>query len=195
MSEPTALVALGPAERHRCVVQHFSEVVANTSDWQAVTPVAGWVACDVVGHLVEWFPAFLASGGVALPGGPAVSTDPAGAWQAQSVAVQALLDDELTAASSFTHPHVGTHPLDDAIDRFYTADVFMHTWDLAMATGSEPGLDPGLCALLIEGMEPIDELLRSSGKYGPRFPVSDDADAMTRLVAFIGRDPNWHRPD
>ena len=34
---------------------------------------------------------------------------------------------------SFTHPYAGTHRLADAVDRFYTADVFMHSWDLARA--------------------------------------------------------------
>src|SRR3712207_1825889 len=38
-------------------------------------------------------------------------------------------------------------------------------------------------------MEPIDDLLRSSGQYGPRVTVPDDADVQTRMLAFIGRDP------
>ena len=40
-------------------------------------------------------------------------------------------------------------------------------------------------------MEPIDELLRSSGQYGAAVPVPDDADVQTRLIGFIGRDPRW----
>ena len=38
-------------------------------------------------------------------------------------------------------------------------------------------------------MEPLDDLLRSSGQYGPRVVVPDDADAQTKLLAFIGRTP------
>ena len=34
-----------------------------------------------------------------------------------------------------------------------------------------------------------DELLRSSGQYGPKVEVPADADVQTRLIAFIGRDP------
>ena len=194
MSDPAGLVAVDPAERHRAVAGRFGELIAATRDWGAVTPVAAWVARDVVGHLVEWFPAFLASGGIELPGGPSVSDDPIGAWQAQSGAVQALLDDPQQGGSPFTHPYVGTHRLADAIDRFYTADVFMHTWDLAKATGADAQLDPSYCLGLVEGMESIDELLRSSGQYGPRFPVTEDADATARLIAFIGRDPHWRPP-
>ena len=39
------------------------------------------------------------------------------------------------------------------------------------------------------GMEPMDEMLRASGQYGPRVEVADDADAVSRLMAFIGRRP------
>jgi hypothetical protein len=42
---------------------------------------------------------------------------------------------------------------------------------------------------MYEGMAPMDEVLRASGHYGPRVAVPDDADAQTRLLAFIGRQP------
>jgi len=32
-----------------------------------------------------------------------------------------------------------------------------------------------------------DEAMRSSGHYGPRVAVADDADEQTRLLAFMGR--------
>ncbi|MCU1380301.1 MAG: hypothetical protein JWN29_3284 [Acidimicrobiales bacterium] len=38
-------------------------------------------------------------------------------------------------------------------------------------------------------MEPMDEVLRQSGHYGPRVEVPADADEQTRLIAFIGRQP------
>jgi uncharacterized protein (TIGR03086 family) len=84
---------------------------------------------------------------------------------------------------------VGEVPLPEAVDRFYTPDVFMHTWDLARATGQDESLDPGKCAELLEGMLPIDDLLRRSGQYGPRVDVPESADVQTRLLAFIGRTP------
>jgi hypothetical protein len=47
---------------------------------------------------------------------------------------------------------------------------------------------------MYEGMQPIDEMLRSSGHYGPRVDVSSDADLQTKLIAFTGRDPFWRPP-
>ena len=181
-----------PPERHRAIAGGFTEAVRATTDWDAPTPVPEWAARDVVAHLVEWFPPFLASGSaVTLPEGPEVADDPVGAWPAHADAVQAVLDDPETANLSFSNPHTGDLPLDQAIDRFYTTDVFMHTWDLARAAGQDEVLDPTLSAELVEGMQPIDELLRTSGQYGPRVPVPDDARPQDQLVAFIGRDPAW----
>jgi uncharacterized protein (TIGR03086 family) len=183
---------LGPAERHRRIAGDFTDRVHGVKQWDAPAPVAGWTARDVVRHLVEWLPPFLAGGAaVELPSGPPVDDDPAGAWEKHRAGVQALLDDPESARREFANPHTGRLPLDQAIDRFYTSDVFMHTWDLARATGQDDRLDPDFCAALLAGMEPLDDLLRASGQYGPRVPTPGDADARTRLVAFIGRDPLW----
>mgnify|MGYP002148335063 CR=1 FL=1 len=51
--------------------------------------------------------------------------------------IQAILDDPATADRMLSNPYIGQVPLPEAIDRFYTADVFMHTWDLARAVGGD----------------------------------------------------------
>jgi len=176
-----------PAERHREVAAAFAERVRGTRDWDAPSPVAGWTAYSVVEHLTTWFPAFLAGGaGIDLP---KADPDPVVAWQAQTDAVQDLIDKP--GDRVLTNPHIGEVPLGEAIDRFYTSDVFMHTWDLARATSQDDALDPELCELLLSGMEPIEDLMRNSGQYGPRVPVPETADPQSRLIGFIGRDPGW----
>lgn len=104
--------------------------------------------------------------------------------------VQALLDSE-AADDDFSHPMAGVHRLADAVDRFYTADVFMHTWDVAASNRRKSGLEPEFAAHLLAGMAEIEDLLRSSGQYGPPIEVDHDADPVTRLAAYIGRDPAW----
>ncbi|MEU7868581.1 TIGR03086 family metal-binding protein [Dactylosporangium sp. NPDC049140] len=178
------------AQDHRETAAHFTALVQGTTDWSAPAPVDGWTARDVVRHLVEWLPSFLESGaGVTLPAGPSVDDDPAGAWQAHAAGVQALLDDPASADVPFTNRHTGQMPVPDAIATFYTSDVFLHSWDLARATGQDERLDPDRCAAMLEGMLPLDELLRSSGQYGPKVEVPADADPQTKLLAFIGRNP------
>jgi uncharacterized protein (TIGR03086 family) len=181
-----------PAERHRQIAGLFTERVHGTPSWDVPAPVEGWTARDVVRHLTEWLPAFLASGaGLDLPHGPSVDEDPVAAWQVHCDGVQAVLDDPETAHRELSNPHIGRLPLAVAIDQFYTSDVFMHTWDLARATGQDDRLDEDFCAQLLAGMEPMEEIIRRSGQFGARVPVKEPSDPQTRLLGFIGRDPEW----
>jgi uncharacterized protein (TIGR03086 family) len=181
-----------PADEHRRIAGAFAATVEGVAPelWDNAAPVDGWVARDVVGHLVEWFPTFLdGAAGITLPAGPSVDDDPVDAWRTQTDAVQALLDDPNTAEREHDLPHIGRMPLGQAIDMIYTGDVFLHRWDLARATGQDETLDPDKCAAMLNGMLPMDEALRQSGQYGPRVHVPDDADVQTKLLAFIGRTP------
>ncbi len=185
-----------PAEEFREIGRRFGEVAdaVRSDQWDDPTPVAGWRARDVVGHLIKWFPALVHDLDVTLPTGPSVMTDPAGAWRAFAGGVISLLEDPTVATLVPTNPNFGGMTLDQAVSRFFTADVFHHTWDLATATGQVPPLDPQRCESMLASMEPIDQLLRDSGQYGPRVEVPEHADAETRLVAFLGRDPFWAPP-
>jgi len=143
----------------------------------------------VVGHLVGWVPAFLGTyAGIELPAGPAVDQDPAGAWSVLRETIQAVLDDPETAAREFSGP-MGRVTVEQSVDQLITADVLVHTWDLARATGLDESLDAEVVRRLFEGMEPYDEALRSSGHYGPRVTVPEAADDQTKLLAFMGRQP------
>jgi uncharacterized protein (TIGR03086 family) len=188
-------VSESPADRHRRVAAAFWAAAAGTRDWDAPTPVPEWVARDVVAHLLGWFPPFLRDGsGIELPSGTSVADDPAAAWEYHSAALQAVLDDPATADRVFAHVHLPEMPVPDAVERFYTTDVLMHTWDLARAGGLDDGLDPAECETVLAGMLPMDEVLRNSGHYGPKQPVADDASPVLRLMAFVGRDPQWTPP-
>lgn len=157
--------------------------------WANPAPCEGWVARDVVRHMVEWMPGLvLGSTGLPLPQGPAVDDDPVGAWRAVSDSFQAVLDDPGSAAREFDSPG-GHHSVEQAIDMFCTPDVLVHTWDLARATGLDEKLDPDEVHRQYVGMLPYDEVLRSSGHYGPKVPVPDTADEQTKLLAFTGRTP------
>ncbi|GAA1448082.1 maleylpyruvate isomerase family mycothiol-dependent enzyme [Mycobacterium cookii] len=181
-----------PAARHAAVAAGFSRIAGRTTDWSAPTPVEDWAARDVVDHLITWFGGFLAAGGVHLPDGPAVADDPVAAWEHHATGVQELVEQR--GDEEFTHPFAGTRPLAEAVDRFYTSDVFMHSWDLARAGNQQPDLDEDHAAGLLAGMQPIEDVLRSSGHYGPAVRVADDAPAVDRLMGFIGRDPHWSPP-
>ena len=180
------------SDRYRTVGRGMTRVVEAVPDeaWDNPAPCDGWVARDVVRHVVEWMPDFLASASSArIPQGPSVEDDPVGAWRTLDHGIQAALDDPRLASSEFSHPVAGKHTLQDAISMFILGDVLIHTWDLARATGVDDSLDATEVHLMLVNAEPYDEMLRSSGQYGPRVAVPDDADEQTRLIAFVGRQP------
>nr|WP_280438239.1 TIGR03086 family metal-binding protein [Nocardia carnea] len=183
----------GPATRHFADAARFTALVESASpqDWARPSPVPEWTALDIVRHLVEWSRAFLGGAGIELPALD-VEADPVTAWKRHVADIQAILDNP--ADRMHSNPHTGEQPVEQAIDTFYTPDIWMHTWDLAKALGRAPGLDEQRCRAALEGMAPMDRMLRESGQYGPAVPVGENASAQDKLMAFIGRDPAWHPP-
>ena len=183
----------GPADEHRRIAGAFTATVEGTAPEAWDQPGAGRRAGSPATSSATSSSGSRRSStgatGITLPAGPSVDDDPVGAWRTQTDAVQALLDDPATADREHDLPHIGRMSLGQAIDMIYTGDVFLHRWDLARATGQDETLDPDKCAEMLEGMLPMDEVLRQSGQYGPRVDVPDDADVQTKLLAFIGRTP------
>jgi uncharacterized protein (TIGR03086 family) len=159
--------------------------------WDAPTPCAGWVARDIVGHLVEWVPPFLGAGAeVELTDIPSVDDDPAAAWRTLRGQIDAILAAPDVGTRQFAHPRAGNHALPDAIDMFVTGDVLVHTWDLARATGQDETLDAEAVHAQLVGLEALPpEMLAESGQYGRAVVVDPDTDAQTRMLALTGRDP------
>ncbi len=185
--------AESPAQRHARDAARFTELVesASADDWARCSPVAEWTALDIVKHLVEWSRGFLKGAGIELPALD-VEADPLAAWKQHVTDIQAVLDDP--AGRVLSNPHTGHKPVDEAIDQFYTGDVWMHSWDLAKALGREPDLGQERCRAALAAIEPMEQLLRDSGQFGPAVPVGHNASPQDELIAFIGRDPAW-QPD
>jgi len=157
--------------------------------WDAPAPCAGWVARDIVVHLVEWVPDLLAAGAdVDLGPLPDPHDDPVAAWHGLRHGLDAVLGAPDLGERRFSHPQAGDHALADAIGTFVTPDVFVHTWDLARATGQDETLDPAIVHESVLGLAALaPDFLASTGQYGPRVAVAPDADEQTRLLALLGR--------
>jgi uncharacterized protein (TIGR03086 family) len=190
-SEQGAMAMSEISERYRRVATQFTQRVTAVPDgaWDNPAPCEGWVARDVVGHLVEWLPSFFfGRWGIEPPPGRSVDSDPAGAWEVVNGTIQSALDDPDVAGRE-RDTRMGRSTFEGTIDMICTPDILIHTWDLARATGLDETLDPQEVHRFVESMEPYDELLRQSGQYGPRVAVPDDADEQTRLIGFVGRQP------
>lgn len=179
-----------PAGRYRRVAAQFDARVRSMPDagWDLPAPCDGWVARDVVRHLVEWVPAVIGKAGIGFPPMDA-QDDPVGAWTALDTTLQAALDDPDVASHRFDAGPPGELDVQTAIGMLVLGDLMIHTWDLARAGGLDVTLPADIVTEMLVGMQPLDEILRSSGQYGPKVPVADDADDQTKLIAFTGRTP------
>lgn len=179
------------AGRFARVADGFSAVVAAVpaDGWDAPAPCDGWRARDVVGHMVEWMPAFMSRAGLDLRPATAVDDDPAAAWAELVDAIAEAVADPEVAGTEFDGGPAGVMTVARAVDMLFVGDVLVHTWDLAKATGQDVVLEPDLVHDMLLGLQPMDEMLRASGHYGPRIDVSADASEQDRLVAFTGRTP------
>ena len=87
----------------------------------------------------------------------------------------------------------------------FFSELTVHTWDLATATGQQPDWDDTVVAAAFDGARQIlpaenrralyEEISAARGldgvavPFAEAVPISDDAPAIDRLVAWTGRDP------
>lgn len=179
------------AARYARVADTFGARVRGVPEgrWDDPAPCAGWMARDVVGHLAEWIPGlFFPTWGIDAPPLPSAQDDPVETWLALDRIVRAAFADPAVAGAE-RETRMGTATFAATFDMIATGDVFLHTWDLARATGQDEALDPAEVHAMLAGMEPMDEVLRASGHFGPKVPVPEGASEQDRLLAFIGRTP------
>lgn len=73
----------------------------------------------------------------------------------------------------------------------YAAELIVHGWDLASATGAADSLNSALAEAVLPVYQQVlpAELRGGEMPFAPVVEVSDDAGAYERLVAWSGRDP------
>ena len=71
------------------------------------------------------------------------------------------------------------------------AEMVLHSWDIAEATGQEYHCSKELAEAVLETVEANAEMFRQYQGFGAIVPVPDDADAFDRALSLSGRDPNW----
>ncbi len=176
------------SDRYRRLAAGFTErVTAVPADrWSSPSPCEEWTATDVVAHVAEAAGLFLGMVDRQAPPGPSASEDPIGAWETSRDAIQAGLDDPAVALLDY-EGELGRATFEMAIDRFGSTDLVIHTWDLSRAAGLDERLDPDEVHQIFEAMSPLDEMLRTSGVFGPKLEPPPGADEQTRLLAFLGR--------
>ncbi len=162
-------------------------VAVRPEQWGAQSPCAEWTARDVVGHIVVMHGVVLRPLGRELSPAPSLEDDPLGAFRAARADVEAVLLDPALAATEHDW-FTGRMRLEDTIDQVPSVDMVWHGWDLARATGQDNTIDPVEVENAGQGIGQFDDsVLRQPGVLGPALDPPPDADAQTRLLAFMGR--------
>jgi uncharacterized protein (TIGR03086 family) len=90
------------------------------------------------------------------------------------------------ALARTVHLSFGDTPGEEYV-RQLTADLAIHGWDLARATGQDDTLDPDAVALLLPWAQENAELLAGSGMFGSPVAVGPDSPDAVRLLGLLGR--------
>ena len=189
---------------HERAMRHSVLVVSQIDDdrWDAPTPCARWTVRDLLTHMTTENRGFAAAAR-----GETSSRD---AWADRAFgpdprADYAVSADEVvsafaTAAPEFWLPNIQeTHrfPAAQAIG-FHLLDYVVHAWDVAAAIGCPLTVADDLVAAAREVADrdvPDNERrLRPNAGFRPPVDGTDDSDPLRRLLAFLGRDPDWTPP-
>ncbi|HIY66185.1 MAG TPA: TIGR03086 family protein [Candidatus Agrococcus pullicola] len=174
------------AARNRLFSETFAKVAEQVDDWTAPTPVPEWRAKDIVEHLLDWFPEMLHSWtGLSLE--PRTESTLLKRWRVRADEVQTLLEDDAISGRAVEAGPFAGQELRAVIDQLYTADIFMHTWDLARAADVPAPLDSQYAADLLAGLQRMEDVIRASGQFGTA-KETDSTHSVDRLMAFIGRE-------
>ncbi|ORM31888.1 TIGR03086 family metal-binding protein [Williamsia sp. 1135] len=177
----------------------FADVIsaAPPGRWSAQSPCATWTAADVVQHAVDMHAAMFVPTDLARAPGPSVTEDPLGAFNSARADVERALGDPAVAGLAVQTP-MGPSTFAAHVDGVASADLMIHSWDLARALGLDYSIDPDELDDQWQGAQQIPDIMRRPGAFGPGIvvfgpvvEVPDDAPVQDRILGLLGRDPHW----
>lgn len=160
--------------------------------WDRPSPCEGWVARDVVRHLIDTQRDFLTgrgfdlgpAGGEAV--GPAVDADPAGAWRAHASAVTGLLARPEVPDTGYDG-WFGPTTVGATLVQFYVPDMVIHRWDVASAVGGDTRLSDGELDRTAESIDSWGEAMYMDGICKPGLEPPAGVSRQVTLLARMGR--------
>ncbi|WP_378733800.1 TIGR03086 family metal-binding protein [Nocardia brasiliensis] len=163
------------------------------ADLAAPTPCTGWQVRDLLQHMNSEHEAV----------SELLLTEPAVLDEDPRKAFGQVISRWITATGSalaegraIRVPKFGAEFSAESLLSIHFADMLVHRWDIAKALGVDPDLPKNLVdvALPIALSIPDTGPLRGVNGYAQAVPVPDSAAPTDRLVAALGRSPNWQRP-
>ncbi|MGH7920062.1 MAG: TIGR03086 family metal-binding protein [Candidatus Dormibacteraceae bacterium] len=154
--------------------------------WSAPTPCEGWTVADLVQHLVQGNLGFVRALGGAVE--TASTPDRRAAFHASLAALLEAFGRPGVLEETVTVPF-GSVPGAAALHLRVT-ELLVHAWDLARATGQTLDVSPELAEQELSfSRAKLLQLPPDRSPFGPPQPIAEDAPAMDRLAALLGRRP------
>jgi uncharacterized protein (TIGR03086 family) len=79
----------------------------------------------------------------------------------------------------------------EAIAGMNLAELVLHGWDVAAATGRSIDIDDATARTVLALVEQYAEMFREYAGFADALPVDDDMPALERALRLSGRDPDW----
>ena len=169
--------------------------------WDDPTPCAGWQVRDLLAHIIGQYHGFA----LAASGGPTsveafhprpVTADPVASYQQAADLVTEAFAEDGVLDRKFYLPEIrdgAAFPATAAIG-FHLVDEVAHAWDLARSIGAPVEFDAEVLevALSVAMQVPDAPVYRGEGRlFAPACPTGDDMATLDRIVALLGRRPDW----
>jgi uncharacterized protein (TIGR03086 family) len=194
----------GTLDRSRRTLEQTIVITAGITPDQLglPTPCAGWDLRRLLAHMMGQHNGFAAAARGETsdrsvwadrpPGG-----DPAGEYAAATTAVIEAFSADGVLGRRMWLPEIrdgGPFPAELAIGFFHFIDYVVHGWDVAATLGTDPGFDPDLVHDALEQAARVpggDARLVPGAAFRPEVVVPAGAPELDRVVAMLGRSPNW----
>jgi uncharacterized protein (TIGR03086 family) len=161
----------------------------RADQWSAPTPCTDWTVRQVVNHLIGMNRVFVAlladQPPPPRPSADHVEDDPAGAYRGSAAALLAAFGRPGVLERTYRGP-LGTATGAERLQiRLY--DLLAHGWDLAQATEQPADLPEDLAEQSLAFVRTQLTEQARPGRFGPAQSVAEQAPAIERLAAFLGR--------
>ena len=168
-----------------------------STNWSAPTPCLDWDLGTLAQHVVG-----TTTGMITI--GRREPLDPKNPWGGPTVDQSNWADvlagniEELAQAWSEEEAwegtvHVGQETPSAVIGDMAYAEILLHGWDIARATGATLEVSPEIGAALLRTVGETAELGRQMGAYGDPVAVDADASDFDTALGLAGRNPSWRR--
>jgi uncharacterized protein (TIGR03086 family) len=187
-----ALMAAAAAEAARVVAG--AAKAANTETLDQTTPCTDWDLRTLLNHMILWtsYSAERRAYGESVAE-ELMSKD----FTAEPGYAQAYQGQIAKAVDAWSKPEawagdrnvMGSATPAADIAAMLIAEMVLHGWDIAKATGQDYRCDDAVAQAVLETVQAQGELFRQYQGFAAIVPVPDDATAFDRALALSGRNP------